>query len=489
MLRTFTFLSCLLTLLTAVAGVGKCDGIVGGEVSNSGATTPADAAHALQLAKARNMNTVLIPAQWCLIEPQEGCFDFALTDSILRKAQTLNLHIVWLWFGAYKNSQSCYAPAWVKTDSSRFPRARRSNGTPMEILSPYSDAVLQADSLALTAFLRHLALADPSGRTLMLQVENEMGMIPQARDYSPQAQQAYDAWAGPIGDLYADEQFTAHALAQYTQRMAQGAHRVMPDLPLFVNIALNSRNRLPGEYPAGGPLAHLKDIWKSQAPDIFCLAPDIYDPGFRDWIDQYSLPSNPLFIPEIQRTPGNAAQAFYVMGEKDALGLCPFAYDLQPASPETLDDQGRALLLSLLPLIAQHRGSGSMNGAFFDDDLKSRTINRDSLSITLAHYFTVPWEPRAHDASSWPSVGALLIKLAPMKYLLAGTGVTARFSAPDSQIGLLNVTEVQPFIDSEGNTAFRTLRHLSGDETHQGRQAQIDADHYTTLIIDLYRYE
>ena len=38
------------------------------------------------------------------------------------------MRLVLLWFGSWKNSMSCYAPAWVKTDTKRFPRSRDSAG-------------------------------------------------------------------------------------------------------------------------------------------------------------------------------------------------------------------------------------------------------------------------------------------------------------------------------------------------------------------------
>lgn len=61
-------------------------------------------------------------------------------------------------------------------------------------------------------------------------------------------------------------------------------------MPLYVNAALNSRGRKPGEYPSAGPLAHLVDLWHCAAPSIDILAPDIYDTGFKSWADQYKQP-------------------------------------------------------------------------------------------------------------------------------------------------------------------------------------------------------
>ena len=85
---------------------------------------------------ALNLNTVLVPVYWELIEPTEGKFDFTLVDGLIQEARKHKLRLVPLWFASWKNSMSCYAPAWVKTDQRRFPRSQDRNGNGIEILSP-----------------------------------------------------------------------------------------------------------------------------------------------------------------------------------------------------------------------------------------------------------------------------------------------------------------------------------------------------------------
>src|SRR3546814_9273278 len=46
-----------------------------------------------------NLNTVLVPVSWELIEPDEGRFDFALVDGLLDDARAQHLRVVLLWFG------------------------------------------------------------------------------------------------------------------------------------------------------------------------------------------------------------------------------------------------------------------------------------------------------------------------------------------------------------------------------------------------------
>jgi beta-galactosidase GanA len=136
---------------------------------------------------------VLIPVYWELIEPSEGKFDFSLVDGLIQEARKHKLRLVPLWFVSWKNSMSSYAPAWVKTDQRRFPRSQTKAGNGMEILSPFSKETLNADARAFTAFMRHLREVDANDRTvIMVQVENEIGMIPDSRDRSTIANELFN---------------------------------------------------------------------------------------------------------------------------------------------------------------------------------------------------------------------------------------------------------------------------------------------------------
>ena len=279
--------------------------IRGGEINNSSATNPAYLEPSWERFKALNLNTLIVPVYWDLIEPQEGQFDFSTVDRLLAQARDNRMHLVLLWFGSWKNSMSCYAPAWIKVDPKRFPRAGDPSGARLEILSPFSIENLRADAKAFGTLLRHLRDADGTQQTVvMVQVENEIGMIPAARDHCPEADRAFagpvpgelmdyltahaehlttelkatwsaaggkraGTWAEVFGaDPAGEEIFMAWYFARYTDAVAAAGKKEYP-LPLYVNAALIRPGHQPGQYPSGGPLPHLMDVWPSGARHLF----------------------------------------------------------------------------------------------------------------------------------------------------------------------------------------------------------------------------
>ena len=88
---------------------------------------------------------------------------------------------------------SCYVPSWIKKDYKNYPRAYSEKGIAQEILTPFSSNNLQADINVFRALMKHLKEKDEREQTvIMVQVENEIGMLPNARDYHPDATQAFN---------------------------------------------------------------------------------------------------------------------------------------------------------------------------------------------------------------------------------------------------------------------------------------------------------
>ena len=527
--------------------------ILGGELGNSSASSPYDIDRIFPKLKRMGLNTVLVPAYWDLIEKQEGTYDFSLVDHAITHARANDLRIVFLWFGAWKNSMSCYAPLWFKQDYKKYPRVRTQTGKPLEIASPFSDNVFQADSKAFKAFMRHLSETDGDKHTvIMVQVENEIGMLESARDYSEEANRLFQSaipeeladylvknkktlhpwlaekwqkaggktegnWQKVFGtDLYTDEIFMAWHYATYVERMIQ-CGREAYNLPMYVNAAMNSRGRKPGEYPSAGPLAHLIDIWHCAAPGIDLLAPDLYDKGFTGWTAQYKLHNNPLFIPEIRLEPNDGVRAFYVFGEHDGIGFSPFSIEDAPDRPSYQLTQSYLKLKELMPLITRYQGQGAMKGLLFDQTEKERTLAWDNTLLICKHFFTLPWDSRATDGSVWPEGGGLVIRMAENEYLIAGSGIVVEFKSKEEaalstaqaklgedgfvlegegrqastarwknekRIGIGSVDEVS--VNEDGSLNF--IRRYNGDQDHQGRHARIGVDNFQILHVKLYEY-
>jgi hypothetical protein len=70
---------------------GKPYLIRGGELGNSTSSSLNYMKPAWEKLVQMNLNTVLIPVYWELIEPDEGKFDFALVDGLIQEARKNNL--------------------------------------------------------------------------------------------------------------------------------------------------------------------------------------------------------------------------------------------------------------------------------------------------------------------------------------------------------------------------------------------------------------
>lgn len=496
--------------------------ILGGELSNSAVTAVDDVALVMAKMHAIGLNTVLVPAYWDLTEPVEGKFDFSLTDRVIEEARKNQLKVVFLWFGAWKNSMSCYAPLWFKEDVKRFPRAITAKGKPLEIASAFSENVFQADNRAFCKWLRHVADIDKAvGTVIMVQIENEIGMLEDARDHSPEADKAFNAWnKSGKDDIYNDEKFMAEYYARYVERMAKSA-RAIYDMPLFVNAAMNSRGRKPGEYPSAGPLAHLMDVWHKAAPSIDMLAPDIYDTGFAGWTAQYATKDNPLFIPESRCCINSGVRALYTFGEHRAVGFSAFAIDQESETVTTHLTRSYDMLRELSPILLDTKAKYQTWGMLFDKKDRERIITDGTVSLTCRHYFTLPWDPRANAEGDWQEGGGIVIRIAQNEYLIAGSGVMVEFKTVTEKqqeerktLGedgfvAAGTNKVDKTADKQSSTRFQgkrigigyvdqvsinddgTLRYIrrdNGDQDHQGRHARISVDEYKILHVKLYEY-
>jgi beta-galactosidase GanA len=514
---------------------------LGGELGNSTASDLSTLEAALAKCQRMNVNTVMLPVYWDLIEREEGAYDFALVRGAIDRARAHRLHLVYLWFGTWKNSMSCYAPSWVKRDTARFPRARRSSGEALEIVTPQSAAACEADARAFAALMRWTREYDAAhGTVIMAQVENEVGMIPEACDHSPESDAVYNSpvpaellsraaqgalgpevtvawekagrhtegnWSQVFGaEPSGEEIFTAWQFSKYVEHVAAAGKHEYP-LPMFTNAALIRPGYAPGQYPSAGPLPHLMEVWRCGAPSLDMICPDIYFPNFSEWCRRYVRSGNPLFIPEMAASARAAANSVYAAAQFGAMGFGPFAIEsvnserereiaecyglLAGMSGVILESQRNGKIIGLSPQVEfdwktkdepQH---GQLGGVVFEARFDRPGIGADgsSTATTLPTLGSGRW-----DALPGTSCGsAMIVQLAPEEFVILGMGVTVTFAPADGK-GHVGIDHVQ-----EGHYASDGLwvggRWLNGDQTHQGRHIQFHAGGWTVQRIRLYRYD
>jgi beta-galactosidase GanA len=374
-----------------------------GELHNSSASSP-EYMRPLWDQLARNgVRTVIGAASWELVEPEEGRYDFTAVDDQIKQARAHQMRLVMIWFGAYKNAESNYAPSWVRRDAMRFERGLRDPAAkPAGIaaylkgphLSAFGENLVASDARAFAALMRHIFEVDRNRTVIMVQVENEVGMIGTARDHCPLANTAWDSqvpaqlmdylrehraglrpelleiwgrqsfreagtWAEVFGtDEAAEEVFMAWAFGRYVGRVAKAGAVEYP-LPMYANAWLGPQPGAthPGDYPSGGPVARMMDVWKAAAPALALLAPDIYIDDFNGTLSDFHRSDNPIFVPEARFDAGNL---FVALGQHQAIAFSPFGIEDGKFDDEVF--QAYRLLNEMTAQITAAQAEGRIHG-------------------------------------------------------------------------------------------------------------------------------
>ncbi|HEV3037530.1 MAG TPA: DUF5597 domain-containing protein [Candidatus Angelobacter sp.] len=354
---------------------------------------------------------------------------------------------------------------------------------------------------------------------IMMQVENEVGVIPEARDHSAVADQAFAAhvpadlqlflkqhtlspefrviWdaaggkeLGTWDEMFGKNQvtedlFMAWHFARYVNSVVV-AGKAEYALPMFTNAALIRPNYQPGQYNSGGPLPHSLDIWRVGAPALDFFSPDIYFENFAEWSRKYHGSGNPVFVPEAIGDATGAANALYAIGELQAIGFSPFGIDgAQGARSGDEPSDGTlttiyATLAHLAPQILQAQAEGKIRTLLMEGE--SQRTGRMSLGdFTFTAVRSNPTEAGKRGA-------AMFLQLSPDEYIVTGVGnLTITFSpnTPGPPIaGIVSIDEET----LEGEHWTRG-RRLNGDENGQGQVLRLQASLRPVILrIRLYRY-
>ena len=471
--------------------------MLSGQVHNSSNSNPDDLGKALDVLASWHANTAEVPIYWEAIEPQPGQFDFRSIDAAIQAARKRELRLVFLWFGTWKNGESHYTPEWVKRDKQKYVRVVGSHGEETEILSPLCRAAMDADSHAFAAVMQHIKSIDETERTvLMMQVENEPGMLGTDRDYSEAANHLYDgpvpkellsyleahgqqlstpmaevwgksprlgSWKQVFGEL-APESFSAWLVSNYVNAVATAGKHEYP-LPMYVNVWLIEGVERAGRWPSGGATVDALDIWKAAAPSIDILAPDIYYPKFYDVAAQYTRPDNPLFVPETNFNPYFVGFAYTTFGSFNGIGFSPFGIDdvqkggtgaaIGAAFQDTYN-----VLRPLLPLISRYRYTGKLHpilqGLGNGEDWKESIRVGNGLAANID--FTAAFDPAKGRACG------MIIELGPDDFVVMGTGFDVTFRETEGPLRDAQLISIE-----EGTfqgEQWMPSRRLNGDERH-----------------------
>jgi len=355
----------------------------------------------------------------------------------------------------------------------------------------------------------HLRQTDKKQTVIMMQVENECGLLGDSRDRSDAATLAFEAtvpsdlidwleekpsnlspafeaaissyrgktsgsWSETFGrDPKADELFMAYHYAKYLETVAAAGKGVYP-IPLFTNAWLANDEgdteevkagggNMPGVYPSGGPIPAVLDLWQFLAPSLDFISPDIYLMDYDMTCTSYSLGLQPLFIPEQRRDDNGALRIWSAIGTHNAIGVSPFGID-SLKSDECTFTSHYALLASITPHLLAARSEGrQICGFYFDESSSGFVKGSPKREFTFGN-----WKLDVSSALVFgkikPAYG-MVIELEDETFLLVGEGYQVSFESNKAGV-VWNGLSVFREQEIEGpNGELKDGRWLNGDET------------------------
>ncbi|UAK26249.1 DUF5597 domain-containing protein [Sphingomonas nostoxanthinifaciens] len=468
---------------------GKPFFVLAAQIHNSSAW-PDVMAQSMKAAADLHANTIEVPVYWEQLEPEPGRYDTSSVDQLIATARANGTRLVLLWFGTWKNGQNHYAPAWMRSDPAHYPRTIDERGEPADVQSPFSVATRDADERAYVTLLRHLKAVDGDRHTvIMMQVENEPGAIGAVRDHGPDAERAFaapvpPALAAKLGKgtgtwpmLFgpdAAEAFNAYATATYIDRIAAAGRAVYP-LPVYVNCWMRYKGfNSPGvDYPSGGAVWTMLDLWRAAAPNVEMIGTDVYttDPvEYRKVLDQYHRADNPTWVSETDFSPKTAPLLYNVLA-LGGVGMSVFGIDNPDPSPDeqagtVVHRLNYGLLAPISSLIAQAAAEKRIWAAVEEPGRARQTIDLPDGWKAVVSFGPPAWgaTPAIIPNSKTLSGRIFMIRLAADQWLVGGSDVRVEFQRSGAGHGQLLRAEDGAYVDG----AWHARRWLNGDETDFG---------------------
>jgi hypothetical protein len=398
-----------------------------------------------------------------------------------------------------------------------------------ETLSIFDRSNVEADKRAFVRLMQHLQEFDSAnGTVLMVQVENEVGLLGSSRDYGCSACKAYASappgemidrlrsemdsvnptlfsslrhfrglpsdsypatWSDTFGlDVKADEIFMAYHYAHYVDEIAAAGKQAYA-LPMFVNVWLSAIDMdpdiqlpammtaggggHPGSYPSGGPVIDVLDIWQLFARSIDFIAPDMYLQVYSKILAHYRHRNQPLMIPEQRRDEHGLRRLWEAYGSHGALCASPFGIDTLPDVDRDILKEHFGLLSTIRRYLLDIQADPKRGFGFcFDEPKDGETFNSNPKHVQMGG-----WNLKITRGFSFgscrPGYG-LVYHLSDDRFLLVGGGFSVSFESacPNAvYTGIARLSEVSIPDPSTGELVVD--RWLNGDETAGGTAARM----------------
>lgn len=251
-------------------------------------------------------------------------------------------------------------------------------------------------------------------------------------------------------------------------------------LPCYANAWLKQYPWYPGSYPSGGPVREMHEIWKTAAPSLFALGPDIYVPYVPEILDTYGYEGNPLVVPEVRKDAVTSSYCLYAFAAKNAICYSPFGIEELALDPSEVDKPPMDVMIALnidpsafeiagskdylastydmveqmQPLYLQYRGTNWMQSYVRKSDTDYGTwLHFEKYNIAVAY---APRQPEK------PLGAGVIFELAPDTFLIGGMMSTFEFQVKPGEHGKAEILCLEEGTLTAGE--WKRGRILNGDE-------------------------